>query len=162
MKIIIVDLLLRSLFIAVVTQSCTPKEPASYDATSNEVAVQEAPEVKSNDFVALFDGKSFDGWEGDMDWFRIEEGAVVAGSVDKVIPNNEFLCTEVNYENFELRLKTKLQGPGDNAGIQFRSQRIPDHHEVIGYQCDMGSDPAGKIWGYLYDESRRRKFLTER
>ena len=33
---------------------------------------------------------------------------------------------------------------------------IPDHHEVIGYQADMG----GKYWGALYDESRRRKVLA--
>ena len=31
-----------------------------------------------------------------------------------------------------------------------------DHHEVIGYQADMG----GKYWGALYDESRRRKVLS--
>ena len=161
MKTVITFLITPSLFLMFAIQSCTPKESTSNETASNEVAVQEEPAVISGDFVALFDEESFDGWEGDMDWFRIEESAVVAGSMEKAIPNNEFLCTEVNYENFELRLKAKLQGPGDNAGIQFRSQRIPDHHEVIGYQCDMGSDPSGKIWGYLYDESRRRKFLSE-
>ncbi|MDH3650976.1 MAG: DUF1080 domain-containing protein [Saprospiraceae bacterium] len=113
-----------------------------------------------NHATALFDGKSFTGWEGNMDMFRIEDGAVVAGTLDTFIPRNEFLCTEVMVENFELRLKAKMQGPGDNAGIQFRSRRIPDHHEVTGYQCDMGSDPSGKIWGYLYDESRRKRFLA--
>ena len=114
----------------------------------------------SQNFKALFDGQSFNGWEGNMDMFRIEDGAVVAGTMEERIPRNEFLCTESRYENFELRLKAKMQGDGDNAGIQFRSKRIPDHHEVSGYQCDMGSDPSGKIWGYLYDESRRRRFLA--
>ncbi|HRX77458.1 MAG: DUF1080 domain-containing protein [Planctomycetaceae bacterium] len=112
-------------------------------------------------FVSLFDGKTFAGWEGNMKVFRIEEGAVVGGSQKESIPNNEFLCTEKEYGDFELRLKAKLVGPGDNAGIQFRSARIPDHHEVIGYQCDMGSAWGRKIWGALYDESRRRKVLAE-
>ena len=44
-----------------------------------------------------------------------------------------------------------------NSGVQIRSQRIPDNHEMIGYQCDMG-DPAW--WGAIYDESRRRKVLA--
>jgi hypothetical protein len=112
-------------------------------------------------FVAIFDGKSFAGWEGNLDAFRIEDGAIVGGSLDKPVPRNEFLCTKQRYGDFELRLKARLVGKGDNAGIQFRSERIPNHHEVIGYQCDMGSAFGRKIWGALYDESRRRKILAE-
>jgi hypothetical protein len=53
-------------------------------------------------------------------------------------------------------------GQGKNAGIQFRSKRIPNHHEVIGFQADIGvSGKDRSIWGALYDESRRRKFLVE-
>ena len=53
-------------------------------------------------------------------------------------------------------MKFKLLG-GDtaNAGVQFRTRRIPNNHEVSGYQADMG---AG-WWGALYDESRRNKVL---
>jgi hypothetical protein len=93
--------------------------------------------------------------------FRVEDGAIVGGSLKERIPHNEFLCTEKEYGDFELRLQAKLMGEGNNAGIQFRSRRIPDHHEVIGYQCDMGSAFGRNIWGALYDESRRRKILAE-
>lgn len=112
-------------------------------------------------FVSLFDGKTLAGWEGNLKVFRVEDGAIVGGSPTEPIANNEFLCSEKKYGDFELRLKAKLVGLGDNAGIQFRSERIPDHHEVIGYQCDMGSAWGRKIWGALYDESRRRKVLAE-
>ena len=112
-------------------------------------------------FVSLFNGKTLAGWEGKKEIFSVREGAIVAGSLKKTIANNEFLCTTKVYENFELRLQAKLVGPGNNAGIQFRSRRIPNHHEVIGYQCDMGAWKAGVIWGALYDESRRRKMLAE-
>jgi hypothetical protein len=105
----------------------------------------------------LFDGKSFAGWEGNLKLFRIEEGAVVAGTLQERIPRNEFLCTEKEYGDFELRLKFKVLGQGANAGIQFRSQRIPNHHEVIGYQADLGDG----WWGSLYDESRRKKTLAK-
>ena len=98
-----------------------------------------------------------------MDWFRIENAAIIAGSLKRSIPNNEFLCTTREYSDFELKLKARITG-GDqdmqNAGVQFRSERIPDHHEVIGFQCDIGSNPSEKIWGYLYDESRRKRFLA--
>jgi len=107
--------------------------------------------------VSLFDGKTFKGWEGDTNkTFRIEKGAIVGGTMDAKIPRNEFLCTTRNYTNFVLRLKFKLLGgPQANAGVQFRTKRIPNNHEVSGYQADMG---AG-WWGGLYDESRRNKTL---
>lgn len=111
-------------------------------------------------FTPLFDGKTLAGWEGKTGVFRVAEGAIVAGSLAAKIPNNEFLCTEKEYGDFELRLQAKLVGQGENAGVQFRSVRIPNHHEVIGYQCDMGNAGGKSIWGALYDESRRRKFLV--
>jgi hypothetical protein len=106
----------------------------------------------------LFDGKTFKGWEGNLNLFRIEDGAVVGGTLKENIARNEFLCTTEEYGDFELQVKFKLLGDPAraNAGIQFRSQRIPNHHEVIGYQADMGQN----YWGALYDESRRRKILA--
>ena len=117
--------------------------------------------VLEEGFAWLFDGKSFDGWEGNQDYFRIAEGAVVAGSLSKKIPNNEFLCTQQRYADFELRLEVKLVGEGNNAGVQFRSERVPNNHEVSGYQCDAGAAWDRPVWGALYDESRRKKMLAE-
>ena len=112
-------------------------------------------------FVSIFDGKTLDGWEGNLKMFRVEDGAIVAGTQETRIPNNEFLCTKKRYGDFELRLQAKLEGKGKNAGIQFRSERIPNHHEVIGFQADIGVMKGSElIWGALYDESRRRKFLV--
>jgi hypothetical protein len=118
------------------------------------VAKQGPPSPKA---VAIFNGKTLDGWEGDTKIFRVEDGAIVAGTLDSKIVRNEFLCTTRTYGDFELRLKVKLLG-GDqaNAGIQFRTKRIPNDHEVIGYQADMGVG----WWGALYDESRRKKVLV--
>lgn len=110
--------------------------------------------------VAIFDGKTFDGWEGDTEnSFRIEDGAVVGGNLEKPIPRNEFLVTKKRYGNFVLTLECKGLGEGCNGGIQIRSERVPDHHEMIGYQADM--DQNGDIWGNLYDESRRNRNLVE-
>jgi hypothetical protein len=108
--------------------------------------------------IPLFDGRTFKGWEGDTNKsFRIEGGAIIGGTLKARIPRNEFLCTERPFTNFVLRLKFKLVGEGANAGVQIRTKRIPNDHEVSGYQADMG-DPGW--WGCLYDESRRNKVLA--
>lgn len=109
--------------------------------------------------VKLFDGKSFKGWEGDtLKTWRIENGALVGGSLVTKVPNNEFLCTTRSYANFDLKLKFKLTGTEGfiNTGVQFRSKRLTDPaYEMIGYQADLGD----KFWASLYDESRRNKTL---
>jgi hypothetical protein len=109
---------------------------------------------------SLFDGKTLAGWEGDTkNTWRVEDGAIVGGSLDKVVPRNEFLCTLKSYGDFELKVKFKLVGDRKlaNAGVQFRTKRIPNHHEVSGYQADIGQH----YWGALYDESRRKKVLAQ-
>lgn len=113
------------------------------------------------DFTPLFDGHSLTGWEGNEQVFRVADKAIVAGSATDRIAHNEFLASREEYGDFELRLKARLTGQGQNAGVQFRSQRMPNHFEMIGYQCDIGAQRGNSIWGALYDESRRRKFLAE-
>ena len=76
-------------------------------------------------FTPLFDGQTLKGWEGDEKIFRVEEGAIVAGTLKEKIAHNEFLCTEKEFGNFELRLKFKVLGEGANAGVQFRTKSHP-------------------------------------
>ncbi|HYG78295.1 MAG TPA: PVC-type heme-binding CxxCH protein [Planctomycetota bacterium] len=107
----------------------------------------------------LFDGRTFEGWEGDTkETWRIENGELIGGSLTRRQKNNNFLATTREYENFELRLKIKLLGTEGfvNSGIQIRSKRVPNHHEVSGYQADFGHGYDGG----LYDESRRNKVLA--
>ncbi|MEZ0388425.1 MAG: DUF1080 domain-containing protein, partial [Verrucomicrobium sp.] len=109
--------------------------------------------------VPLFDGKSFDGWEGDTTkTWRLESGTVVGGSMEGN-PQNEFLATKKSYKNFVLKLEYKLNGTEGfvNGGGQFRSKRIAQPpNEMYGYQADIGAGYSG----CLYDESRRKKMLA--
>lgn len=111
--------------------------------------------------VSLFDGKTFQGWEGDtLHTWRIEKGMLVGGSLTNTVPHNDFLCTQKVYSNFILKLKIKLTGDQDfiNSGVQFRSKRLSNPaYEMIGYQADFGKD----YWASLYDESRRNKTLVK-
>jgi hypothetical protein len=135
---------------------CTGCQPPAPPASSVAAETDQAPA-----FVPLFDGRSFEGWDGDtQQTWRIEDGALVGGSLSKEVPHNEFLATTREFSNFVLRLQFKLLGTEGfvNAGVQVRSQRVPDHHEMVGYQLDIG-DPSW--WGSLYDESRRNKVLAQ-
>ena len=109
----------------------------------------------NDDVTPLFDGKSLEHWEGSKDFFRVEDGAIVGGSTQRDTPQNEFLVFEDDFADFELSLEFKLVGEKTNSGVQIRSERIPDHHEMKGYQADLGEG----YWGALYDESRRNKIL---
>jgi hypothetical protein len=108
----------------------------------------------------LFDGKTFNGWEGDTaNTWKIRDGAIVGGSLTKTVPQNEFLATTATYGNFILRLKFRLLGNEGfiNGGVQFHSKRVSDPaNEMTGYQADLGNG----YWGCLYDESRRNKVVA--
>ncbi|GAB5518538.1 MAG: hypothetical protein RhofKO_07890 [Rhodothermales bacterium] len=104
----------------------------------------------------LFDGETFAKWDGPRPYFRIEDDAIVAGALDASIPKNQFLCTLGEYTDFDLRLQFKVLGEGANAGVQFRTSRLPNDHEVRGFQADLGDG----WYGSLYDESRRNRLLA--
>jgi hypothetical protein len=109
---------------------------------------------------SIFDGQTFQGWEGDtLHTWRIVDGELIGGSLENTVPNNNFLVTDREYEDFILTLKIKLTGEEGfiNSGIQFHSQRLTDPpYEMIGYQADWGEG----YWASLYDESRRNVTLV--
>lgn len=116
---------------------------------------------QDGEWIYLFDGKTFNGWIGDTNkTWRIEDGAIVGGSTNVTVPQNEFLRTTRSFTNFILSLKFKLVGTEGfiNAGVQIRSQPLKNPpNEMRGYQCDIGDG----YWGCLYDESRRNKVLAK-
>jgi hypothetical protein len=123
-------------------------------ARVRELARQQREEPQ---FRPLFDGKTLAGWEGDPRVFRVQDGAIVGGSLKEAVgTGNDFLCTKKEYRNFELRLQFKVLGSAANGGVNFRSRRNPATGVASGYQADLG---AG-YWGSLYDEDRRNRTLA--
>lgn len=127
----------------------------------------------SSSDLNLFDGTTMEGWEGSNTFFRVENGAIVGGSLEKPIDKSYYLCTQEKYENFELRLEAKFitSDLEINGGISFRARRVPNSNEVMGYQADIGyinassialfsdftpKDTSGlyPLWGSLVDENR--------
>lgn len=121
----------------------------------------------------LFNGESLEGWEGSTAYFRVDDGAIIGGSIKNPIDQSYYLCTTKKYENFELTLAAKFNSKDIkvNGGISFRAKRVPESNEVMGYQADIGyidagviaqfsnfTPPDGKgiypLWGSLVDENR--------
>jgi hypothetical protein len=139
---------------SMISRSKTALIAAVWVVTLNSLLVLGAEPVR------LFDGKSFAGWDGDTNrTWQVRSGALVGGSLKDTVPRNEFLASTQSYTNFVLRLKFKLVGTEGfvNAGVQIRSQRVPNDSEMIGYQADIG---AG-WFGAIYDESRRNQVLAK-
>ena len=113
------------------------------------------PNAVYAEWMELFDGKSLNGWRqrGGKATYRVEDGQIVGTST----PNtpNSFLCTEKEWDDFELELEFKVD-PLLNSGVQIRSNSLPEYHDgrVHGYQVEI--DPSDRGWtGGIYDEGRR-------
>jgi hypothetical protein len=122
------------------------------------LGISQSSEVRAGDAISIFDGKTLNGWEGNTNNWRVEDGSIVAGWIERKQPHNEFLATKREFGDFELRVQYKLEGTNGfvNGGVQFWSQRVPNNFEVSGYQADLGADTDGN----LYDESRRNRNLV--
>jgi hypothetical protein len=110
-----------------------------------------APTVRAEEeeFTALFDGKTLEGWSGDEDLWSVEDGMIVGSTESKDLEKNTFLSTKKPYKNFVFKTKFKLRN--GNSGIQFRSKQHEDH-VVRGYQADIADK---RYMGILYEEGGR-------
>ena len=111
--------------------------------------------------ISLFDGKSLQGWDGDPQYWRVDNGVIV-GEIPKgqSLGKNTWLVWRGGLlEDFDLRVKVKLSGAAAaNSGIQFRCQ-VENIEHVSGYQADLDQ---GATWlGRIYDE-HGRALLVER
>ena len=43
-----------------------------------------------DEWVSLFDGESFQSWEGNLRYFRVEDQALIGGFLHASIPRNHF------------------------------------------------------------------------
>jgi Domain of Unknown Function (DUF1080) len=106
-------------------------------------------------FEAIFDGQSLKGWDGDPQFWRVENGVIVGESTpERVVKVNNFLIWRGGVlRDFELKLEFRMNGA--NSGIQYRSSEMPEVGKWIlkGYQADM--DFTEGYVGNVHDERAR-------
>lgn len=125
------------------------------------VAFAETTVLSAEDgFQEIFNGRDLSGWEGDSEYWSVEDGAITARTTpDNLLTYNTFLVwQEGKPSDFELRLKYKIVG--GNSGVQYRSRVTDeDKYVVSGYQADIDSQP--RYTGMVYEE-KGRAILAER
>lgn len=107
-------------------------------------------------FTSIFDGKSLTNWDGNPEFWRVEDGAIVGQTTaEKPTKGNTFIIWRGGeLGDFELKAEFKIEG--GNSGIQYRSFEIKDQKWVIGgYQADIDSNPNGGFTGIVYGEKFR-------
>jgi hypothetical protein len=115
--------------------------------------------IPDDGWVALFDGKSLDGWEvkNGTATYAVEDGCIV-GKTTEGSPNS-FLCTKKDYGDFELKFEVKVDD-ALNSGVQIRSASKPDYRNgvVHGPQVEISVDGNA---GFIFGESTKFGWLSE-
>ena len=125
------------------------------------VTTGRAAQGEPGGWVALFDGKTLQGWvqKNGTATYRVENGTII-GKTSEGSPNS-FLCTERDYSDFELEFEVKVDHRL-NSGVQIRSQtKDTPTGRVNGPQVEIAAGGAqGAEAGYLYGEGTDRGWLT--
>ncbi|HLQ44176.1 MAG TPA: family 16 glycoside hydrolase, partial [Planctomycetaceae bacterium] len=114
----------------------------------------------------IFDGKTLDGWDGNPDFWRVEDGAITGQTTaEKPTKGNTFIIwRKGETADFELKVEYKIVPMNDkgfgNSGIQYRSFEVPNEKWVIGgYQADF---EAGDTYSGINYGERFRGILAGR
>jgi len=109
--------------------------------------------------IALFNGKDFDGWEGNtgaggtQKYFSIKNGEIVARNESDNAPKvSNYLLTKKHYRNFRLVFEGKLAESKMHSGVSLWGKKFEKDGELNSYQGHLVMFPSN--WGY-YDLYRR-------
>jgi putative heme-binding domain-containing protein len=99
-----------------------------------------------------FDGRTLDRWEGDLDFWSVEDGAIVGRTTaERTLEQSTYLVWLGSpLRDFELELDYKVEGGNSGIGFRLRGQ-WPG--ELVGLQADLES---GSDWtGALFEQGGR-------
>ena len=106
-------------------------------------------------FIKIFDGKTLQGWEGDFNYWRVEDGNLVGEiTPSKLLKTNTFIIYKKEQpKDFELKLEFRIS-EGGNSGINYRSEKFEKIPFALkGYQADI--DGRINYTGQNYEERGR-------
>ncbi len=100
------------------------------------------PPADDEGFVSLFNGRDLTGWTGDLDGYKVEDGALVC-----IPEKGGNLFTERQFDNFVLKFEFKLE-PASNNGLAVRSplHGNPAFDAMELQILDNAAHPTLKAW----------------
>ncbi|MDF9794918.1 hypothetical protein OKW21_000181 [Catalinimonas alkaloidigena] len=146
-----------ALLLTLLLSSCQSSGDNSNEAPAAEdnLSGQSTSSKDEEGFVTIFDGASLDGWEGDPDLWRVENGSLVG----EISPGNELKANSFiiwqggEPADFELITEFRITENG-NSGINYRSERLDTiPYALRGYQADI--DGKNRYTGQNYEERKR-------
>ncbi|WDI41034.1 family 16 glycoside hydrolase [Bremerella sp. P1] len=104
--------------------------------------------------TSIFNSKNLSGWNGNSEFWRVENGAIVGESTaENPVKENTFLVWQGEpISDFEFVGKVRFRG--NNSGVQYRSQMLDaNRFTMSGYQMDLHPNPQyfGMLYGEKYD-----------
>jgi Domain of Unknown Function (DUF1080) len=109
------------------------------------------PNTGTSEKIELFNGKDFTGWAGDVKYWSIADGVIVAKSTAKV-PVSTYLVTDRKFTDFRLLATVKLVQSEMHSGIAMWGQLSPKDGDPYTYAGLLVMFPSG--WGF-YDLHER-------
>jgi serine/threonine protein kinase len=120
---------------------------------AKEPSAKAAAPPAAPEFISIFNGYDFTGWDGDTRFWSIKDGAIVGNSTPSKEPRSRAVVWKGGtVEDFELRLSFRLET--GNSGIYYRGRKLPGN-EVAGYQCEIVGDYTGQLIERGTDRLRR-------
>ena len=143
-----------------------PEEKAGQPAPANQ------PAAAKSEWIDLFDGTTLNGWVhmNGAHTYTVEDGAIVGRTVESSASINSFLCSLLEFDDFELELETTVDRI-TNQGIQIRTQVRPVQGPGRGFESSPGRVngpqvevrrfyPGQPTTGLLYGEALGTNWLS--
>jgi len=134
-----------------------PEPTAAGDWSHEQVAKLPQGETP----IHLFNGRDFEGWEGNTGkYFNVESGVIVAKNGTDDAPDvSNYLLTKKSYRNFRLIFESKLVTSEMHSGIAIWGKKFDKDGELFSYQGHLVMYPSG--YGF-YDLYRRNMIYTDK
>ncbi|MCB1090259.1 MAG: DUF1080 domain-containing protein, partial [Verrucomicrobiae bacterium] len=100
-------------------------------------AVASLPDVDLGRRVSLFNGKDLAGWEGDSQYWSVEDGAIVGRNAGTV-PSSTYLFSKKAYRNFRLLFEVKQTVSPEHSTM----------HSAVGILGEKMEDKGGNAFGF--------------
>jgi hypothetical protein len=104
---------------AISQQPATPHAPVVQSGSGSGFTQPDAIDFDDHrGWQSMYDGKSLNGWDGDKNFWRVEDGAIVAESTCEKPTGTIYLIWQGGEPaDFEMKLEMKGEGAAVNSGV---------------------------------------------